>query len=405
MLAGAGFLVLILFVALAIAVVVTWYPPRVSGTSSMRPLSSPSPAGPPAPVPAVPLPDGASVCGVDLGFLGPLTGAAATLGLSIEQGARLAVDQYNSGHPGCEVNLVAMDSGGDPTRAQGQTQGADSDQMMLGLVGPVLSDESQAALPQLDRAAIATITPSASRSTLSARGWRVFHRAIPSDVAQGPAAAHYILDVLHASKVFVVDDGSDYGVAMTGGLRPVLAGAVVGTARVPAGDSFAATVASIQASGASVVYYGGFYDTAGVLLRQMRTAGVTATLVGGDGMDDSSLADSAGGQSIDGTAITSLSMPTVDPGFRAAFRDTYGTDPGSYSATAYDAANIFLLGIGHGVGTRPDMLAFVSGYAGSGLAGRYRFTTAGELDPSLQRVAILVYRDGQFTYKTSEPAG
>jgi branched-chain amino acid transport system substrate-binding protein len=410
---SAAFCALLLLAAVAIALFVriTYHKPTAtasrSGAGSPSASNSPTPAAPPtppAPAPAVALPTGAPVCGAHLGYLGPLSDAAGDFGTSIKQGAQLAVDRYNAEHLGCEVSLVPLDSQGDPDRASAQAQQAVDDRLMLGVIGPVLAGETEAALPVLNRASLATITPSASQSTLSTHGWRVFHRAIPSDGAQGPAAAHYITDALHANKVFVIDDGSSYGVAMTGGVRAALGRAVVGTDRVRAGRSFAGTVTKVKASGATVVYYGGFYDTAGALLNQMRTAGVTATLVGGDGMHDATLSTSAGGQSLNGTVITNLVAPASDPGFVAGYRGAYQTGPGDYSGTAYDVANIFLLGLGHGVGTRADMLNFVNTYAGSGVAGTYRFTPVGDLDPGGAKVAILVYQHGWFLYQTSEPA-
>jgi branched-chain amino acid transport system substrate-binding protein len=405
---AAAFFALILLAAIGIAVYARTgsHQPIASGSASpsVTPSASPTPTDPPVPVPAVALPSGAPVCGAHLGFLGPLNGPAGDFGTSIKQGAQLAVDGYNAQHPGCTVTLVPLDSQGEPTLVPALAHQAVADPQLLGIVGPVLSSESEVAGPTLNQAGLALITPSASRGTLSAHGWRVFHRAIPNDVSQGPAAGHYIKDGLHADKVFVVDDGSIYGVEMTTGVRPVLGSAVVGTDRVRAGGSFAGTAAKVKASGATVVYYGGYYDAAGALLNQLRSAGVTATLVGGDGMDDPSLPNNAGGQSMDGTVVTNLVAPATDPGFVAGYRGAYGTTPGDYSGPAYDAANIFLLGLGHGVGTRAAMLDFVNRYAGNGVGGSYRFTPSGDLDVSGAKVAILVYQGGQFTYQTSEPA-
>jgi branched-chain amino acid transport system substrate-binding protein len=339
---------------------------------------------------------------VHLGFLGALSGVGGQLGQSIEQGAELAIDRYNKLHPDCAVTLVKLDSAGDPARAPSLATQALRDTRLVGLIGPLFSGESEAAVPLLNRVGLPVITPSASRDSLSRHGWRVFHRAIANDAEQGPAAAHYIRAELHADKVFVIDDGSAYGQLVAGRVRQRLGGAVVGTDRVPVGHGLSGTVQRVKTSGASVVYFGGYYDGAGPLLKKLRTAGVTATLVGGDGIDDPSLASLAGGQDIDGTVATAPLTPASDPAFLAAFRSAYG-EPLPYSGIAYDVANIFLLGIEHGAGTRATMLDFVNSYDGTGVAGGYQFTSHGELDPSRARVAILVFHGGQFGYERSEP--
>ena len=72
---------------------------------------------------------------------------------------------------------------------------------------------------------------------------------------------------------------------------------------------------------------------------------------------------------------------------RPTTRRLNGTDPGTYSDTAYDAANILLAGIKAGKTTRADLLEFVKGYSGERC--RRRATSSpptGELDPAQVKV-------------------
>ena len=52
------------------------------------------------------------------------------------------------------------------------------------------------------------------------------------------------------------------------------------------------------------------------------------------------------------------------------FKALNGADPGTYSDTAYDAANILLAGIKAGKTTRESLLEFVKGYSGEGVAAQ-----------------------------------
>ncbi len=409
LLAGTcGAVVLLLVVALAVVVGthrqtgarIAWRTPSAAGRASAS-----SAAAEPGRklLPAVPLPDGAPVCGAHLGFLGALSGAAAGFGGSVHQGAQLAVAQYNAAHPTCPVTLVDLDSAGDPTTAVQRALVAVADPRMVGLIGPLMSGEAAATLPTFQRAGLPVITASATAPGLSEGGWSVFHRAIANNTAEGPAAARYIREDLHADKVFVVDDGSPYGTLVAGGARRGLGSAVVGMARVWQGQqTFTDTVARIKASGATVVYYGGYYTEAGPLLHDLGAAGVTARMVGGDGLHDSSLITTAGGSNAEGTAVTGVCVPAKDIDFVTAFRTRFSVEPGMYSGTAYDVANIFLVGIEHGIGTRARMAHFVDTYDGTGVSGGYRFTARGELDPRRVAIGIFVVAGTEFEYVRSE---
>ena len=404
--AGLGAVVLAL-VAAGVAVVV-WSSHRAPRNAAAGVSSAPSPAGSPSlsrspMVVTGPLPSGAPVCGAKLAFIGSLTGPVGSLATSVRQGAQLAINEYNQAHAGCTVTLVDFDTQGDTGRTTTVATAAAADQQVVGVIGPLLSREVNGALPVLDRAGLTAITATATTPGLSTNGWRVFHRAIPHDAEQGTAAARYISRDLHATKVFVVDNGSQYGATIAETVRSALGGAVAGTDRGHQGQtSFTTTVGRIKASGATAVFYGGFADEAGALVTQLRAAGSTATLVGGDGINESTFI-AAAGQNAEGAVSTCACVPSTDPRFDSAFRTAYGVGPGDYSGTAYDVANIFLVGLAHGVGTRADMLGFVNAFDGTGVSGGYRFTGTGELDPARVSVAVFVVRGGRFTYDRAEP--
>jgi hypothetical protein len=64
-----------------------------------------------------------------------------------------------------------------------------------------------------------------------------------------------------------------------------------------------------------------------------------------------------------------------------------------------------MLGLAHGAGDRAAMLAYVNGYDGGGVGGRYRFAPNGEPDPAAANVGIMQIRAGQFQWVASVPAG
>jgi len=348
---------------------------------------------------------GGKNCGYELAYFGALTGSSANLGVNIEQGFELAVDQYNAKNGADCVVVKKFDSQGDPAVAPGVARQLVSDKKIIGIVGPPFSGESEAANPIFNDAGIPLITPSATRVSLSTHGWKVFHRAVANDGAQGPAAANYIKNVLKAQKVFVADDQSAYGAGLADQVKTTLGALVVASDKTSAdgkqpGNDFSGVVSKIVGSGATAFFYGGYYQNAGLIRKQLTAAGWTGTQIGGDGVNDPGFATAAGNAAAAGSIVTCPCSPASKAGgtFVTDYKAKWNVDAGTYSDVAYDAGNIFLKGIDAGNITTDKLLAFVNGVNYQGIANTYKFTDVGELDPTLIKVwAFKFGADGSVT--------
>lgn len=321
-------------------------------------------------------------CDVAIGFFGALTGEVANLGKNIYQGVQLAVDQYNAKHADCKVTLVQFDSQGSPDQAPGLATQAINNAKVVGIVGPAFSGESKAANPLFEEAGLPIITPSATNPALADNGWKIFHRIVGNDATQGPAAGRYIKDVMKPQKVFVVDDASEYGKGLSGAVKAELGNLVTGTDTVQAKQTdFSATVTKIKGSGASVVFYGGYYAEAGPLRKQLTDAGAAdVVLVGGDGLRDEGFVTGAGQAAAEGTVVTCPCNPPdkVGGSFFADYQAKFSVVPGTYAAEAFDAANVFLDGIDAGNATRAGMLDWIKKYDKPGVTNQIKFDAKGE---------------------------
>jgi branched-chain amino acid transport system substrate-binding protein len=318
---------------------------------------------------------------IALGYFGALTGSAANLGINIRNGVQLAVDQFNEENPDCQVALEEYDSAGDPNQATGLATQAIGDESVIGVVGPAFSGESDTAGPIFAEGGLPTISASATNPALSENGWDTFHRILGNDASQGPAAATYISDVLGSASVFVVDDASAYGAGLAEIVNEDLGDAVVGTDTIQTGQTdFSATITAIRDSGAEAVFFGGYYAEAGLLVQQMRGAGVEATFVVADGVKDPGFVEAAG-DAAEGTIITCPCLPPEEQQeFFTAFEDAFGTAPATYSAEAYDAANVMLEGILEGNTDRESLLEWINGYEGDGITKTVTFDESGEVE-------------------------
>jgi branched-chain amino acid transport system substrate-binding protein len=317
-----------------------------------------------------------------IGFFGALTGSDAALGINERNGIRVALDRYKT-ETTCEIKLEEYDSQGDPAQAPALAQKAVTDSKVLAIVGPAFSGESKQANPIFNEGGLPIITPSATNATLSKNNWKIFHRAVANDDLQGPAAAKFILGKA-AKKVAVIDDASEYGKGLADTVRAKLkeGGATtdVNEAIDPKGSDYSSTVNKVKAANVDAVFYGGYYESAGRLMKQLRDGNVAATFVAGDGSLDIKFLDSAGGKGEGAVLLAPGAYTATDQTFIADYKKLNGgADPGLYSVEGFDAANHILAAIKAGKTTRADINTYISTTAYKGLLKNYQYQADGEL--------------------------
>ena len=307
-----------------------------------------------------------------IAFVGPLTGPAANLGIYIRDGARVAVEQFNEANPEFNITLEEFDTQGDPAQAPTVLDDYIGNEDILGIVGPAFSGETRAVLPTLEEEGLVMVSASATNVELPTvvPDGTVFHRVLPDDAAQAAGVAQYLTTVLQPATIAIVHDNSEYGKGLAEDqLVPLLEGIEVVATEVidPEGQDYSSAVNAVRDSGAEVVFYGGYYEEAGTLRRQLVDAGVDATFISGDGALDAGFVEAAG----DAAEGALLSCPCFFASeaaedaeiaeFATAYEELNGTVPGTYSTEAFDAANILLTGILEGATDRASLLEYVEG--------------------------------------------
>jgi branched-chain amino acid transport system substrate-binding protein len=337
-------------------------------------------------------------CGGKIAIFGAFSGGDSGLVLPSRDGARLAVENFNKANPNCKVTMQEFDTEGDPAKATPVASQIAADTSFLGVIGGHFSGESRATAPTFESAGIAMVAPSATAVDLTTKGWKVFHRVVGHDGAQGPALGRYIKNVLKAQKVVVVDDGTAYGAALADQVAGVVGSSVVARDKVqPKQTNFAATVSKVKGAQADAVFYGGYTTEAAPFLKQLRAAGLTSKFVGGDGINDPAFAQGAGLSESEGAIIGCPCIPQ-DKGkgtFPADWKAKYGTDPGVYSAEGWDSANIFLDAFKAGKTTRKDILDFVNAYDKDGATKHIKFDSKGDVDASVVVIWAFIVKSGK----------
>jgi branched-chain amino acid transport system substrate-binding protein len=316
---------------------------------------------------------GGEVQEFSLAFVGPLTGGAANLGIYIRDGAKVAVEQFNEEH-GDEFNITLeeFDTQGDPAQAPTVLDDYIGNEDILGLVGPAFSGETRAILPTITEEGLVMVSASATNVELPEvvpGGSASFHRVLPDDAAQAAGIAKYLETDLQPASIAIVHDNSEYGKGLAEDqLVPLLGDIQVVATEVidPESEDFSAAVNAVNAAAPEAIFYGGYYEEAGQLKKQLSDAGVEAQFISGDGSLDVGFIDAAG-DAADG-AILSCPCFFADPSaegaigeFATAYEEINGTPAGTYSTEAFDAANVLLNGILEGNTDRESLLGYVEG--------------------------------------------
>jgi branched-chain amino acid transport system substrate-binding protein len=335
--------------------------------------------------PVDPAGDGTATCApVKIAMAGALNGPDAALGINIKNGVQLALDKHNAANPGCQIELKAFDTEGDPQKATAIAPQIVDDASIIGLVGPAFSGETKATGGVFDQAGLVAATASATNVTLSEQGWKTFLRGLANDGVQGPSVANYMKNTLGDKKICVVDDSTDYGTGLAKAVRDTL-GPVADSAcniSVKKGDKdFSAAVTQVKGQSPDSVFYSGYYAEAAPFVQQLRDAGFTGKFASADGTKDPEFVKQAGSASKD--AVLSCPCGPATGTFADEYTKKFGQVPGTYSTEGFDLGTILAKGIDSGAVTREALLNFAKTYDGQGVARKYQWTDNGELTTTL----------------------
>lgn len=296
---------------------------------------------------------------VRIGVLAPLDGGLTQFGRGIRNSAQLAVDEANEADliPGWKIELVAVDDSSNPDVGRTNAERLLDDPAMIGVVGTYNSGVAAAVTPAFDDAGIALVSPGNTDPTLTlgpdrddpVRPHDNYFRMVAHDAQQGGFLAESARE-LGFDTVAVVTDEKPVSQGLANDFRAAFVaagGTVVSFEVVPEGDTDYEPYAERAAAAApELLFFGGEYDHAELLKQEAVEAGLTAPLMGGDGIQADEYIDAAGAIA-EGDLASSVGLPVeLEPGgeeFLAAYNDGgFAEPPSNFGPYAYDAASILL---------------------------------------------------------------
>jgi branched-chain amino acid transport system substrate-binding protein len=278
-----------------------------------------------------------------IGFMVPVTGPAASIGIQQVHWAQYYVSTYNKTHK-TKMKLQTEDTQlGAPTGTAEALKGAQAlagSPNALGVVGPAGSNEIVGVTKSLKDAGLAWVSGSSTRTELTTDGTRTGYmfRTVPPDAIQGPTAANYIINKLKYKRVYIIDDQETYstGLADTVEQKLKAAGVTVGRDGVSQQQSdFSSLIAKI-ARDTQLVYIPWQLTPKGIAFgNQMKAAGKgSIKLMGADGLFDSSFAAV-------GSHVYDTNFP-LNPKSKiiAGFKKGHGGDGEYFGAPTYAATQV-----------------------------------------------------------------
>ena len=332
---------------------------------------------------------------VKIGHVAPTSGGIAHLGKDNELGARMAIDELNAkgvtiGGKKVKFELLAEDDAADPKQGTAAAQKL-VDSKVLGVVGHLNSGTTIPASKIYNDAGIPQISPSATNPRYTRQGFKTAFRLVADDVHLGGTLGKYAVTQLKGKSIAVIDDRTAYGQGVADEFeKGVKAAGGKVVAREFTNDKatdFTAILTSIKGKKPDVVFYGGMDAVAGPMLRQMKSLGIDAKFMGGDGICTGELPKLAAGTMGDGQVICAeaggvegAEKKGMDD-FKAAFKKKFNTDVQIYAPYVYDSVMVMVNAMVKAGSSDPakylPVLAKTEGY--KGVTGTISFDNKGDL--------------------------
>lgn len=340
---------------------------------------------------------------VTIGHVAPLTGNISHLGKDNENGARLALEDYNAkgmviGGKQVRFELLCEDDQADPRVGNIVAQRL-VDAGVKGVVGHLNSGTTIPASRIYHQAHLPMVSPSATNPTLTRQGFETVFRTMANDIQQGAVLGKFAVSL--GKKVAIIDDRTAYGQGLADEVAKgvVAAGGKVVTREFTSNQAtdFLAILTKLKASDPDVLFYGGMDAQAGPMLKQIKQLGIGAKFMTGDGGCTATLATLAGDAVSENTYCSQTGLPPdqmADKGFNERFQQRFDAKVQVYAHYAYDAAAAILEAMKAADSVEPEKyLPALKKVSFQGVTGPVAFDERG--DTQHGAVTLYQFRNGK----------
>ncbi|SFC31244.1 branched-chain amino acid ABC transporter substrate-binding protein [Massilia yuzhufengensis] len=347
---------------------------------------------------------------VKIGHVGPVSGPNAHLGKDNENAARMAIDELNA--KGFTINgqkvklqLLAEDDGSDPKQGTAVAQKL-VDAKVNGIVGHLNSGTTVPASKIYHDAGLVQISPATTAPQYTRQKFPGAFRVVASDTKLGSTLGKYATDTLKARNIAIIDDRTTYGQGVaTEFAKGVKAPGVTVVAKEftsATATDYTAILTKIRGKKPDLIFFGGMDSVAGPMLKQMKTLGITAKVMGGDGICTEALGRLAGDAVGENKVVCAEAggvkgdQEKVMTDFRARFKQKTGADVQLYAPYVYDAVMVMAAAMQAAKSAEPaKYLPELKKIKYEGVTGTIRFDPYGDIQNGA--LTLFTYKGGKRT--------
>ena len=340
-----------------------------------------------------------------IGGMGPLTGDYASYGISVKQGAEIAINEINAagGVNGHNLELVFEDDECDAEKAISAYNKV-MDEGVIAILGAVTSGCSEAVSSESVNDGILQITPSGSTQECTAND-NAF-RICFTDPLQGATMADYIAEQGYKNVAIIYDAASDYSKGITEAFIEEADNKGLTIAAQEAFNSgdvdFKTQLTKVKSTDADCIFLPLYYAEVGYISEQAKTVGVDLPYFGSDGWDGIIKQLDGDTTNIEGATFLTPFVATSEEEniktFVSAYEAAYSAIPDQFAADGYDGIYAIKAAIekcGDDV-TNENLVAAMTEIEVKGLTGDMTFTAEGEPNKSAK---VAVIENGQYVAK------
>ena len=285
---------------------------------------------------------------VKIGVVLPTSGAIATFGQENINGLKLAMEKIKkTSHQ--KLVLFVEDDKSEAIEATNAIRKLLNVDKVSVVIGEVTSSNTLAMAPIAQENKVPLFSPAATNVKVTQIG-NFISRACFTDDFQGVVMAKFAVNNLKKKKgLIIIDNSSDYSKGLGAAFKAEFiknGGKLVTDEEltyVQKDMDFQSLLRKVKRANPDVIFLPGYYQEAGLIIKQARALGINAPFLGGDGWDSPKLFEIAG-PAIKGNFISSHFAPDdKDPKVQAFVKDyekAYKSKPGAMAALGYDAISI-----------------------------------------------------------------
>lgn len=342
---------------------------------------------------------------ITLAMVNPLTGDAATYGVSHKNGLELALAEINKagGVKGQQIELLTHDDAGDPKQAAAGAQKFADMKSVVAVVGSCLSSNTLAMVPITDKAKLPHTVVSSSSHKLSGMSKYFFRMAVQDDKVGG-----LMVDLSQGKfkpkKMALLYLNNDYGKGLLLSIEPQAKkhGITLTSAQTYLANDkdYSALLTKVKAEAPDVLLVGSTYTDGGLIVKQAREMGLMMPIVGPTGLYSPKYMEIAG-KAVENTYFLGVFVPTnPDPKvqeFVKKYKEKYGMEPDTFAALAYDQGYVLKDALekaaAKGAVTRENVREAMAGSSFKGVTGTVTFDAKGDW---VRPYLFVTVKDGKF---------